>query len=79
MRWNSNTTLAPKAAAVWRAISSMRRSIRSSTSSVKVRTVPWISQASGTTLVASPAWIIVTEMTAASIGFLLRVTMVWKA
>ena len=54
----------------------MRSSIRSSTSSVKVRTVPWISQVSGTTLVASPVWIMVTEMTPASTGFLFRVMMV---
>ena len=39
---------------------------------VKVRTVPWISQLSGITLVASPAWIIVTEITPVSIGRLLR-------
>ena len=57
----------------------MRFSIRSSTSSVKVRTVPCSSQLSGTTLVASPAWIMVTEITPASIGFLLRLMMVWKA
>src|SRR5574337_534424 len=57
----------------------MRRSTRFSTSSVKVRTVPWISQLSGTTLVASPVWLIVTEITAVSIGRLLRVTIVWKA
>ena len=57
----------------------MRASIRSSTSSVKVRTVPWISQDSGTTLVASPVWIMVTEITPASMGRLLRVMMVWKA
>ncbi len=54
----------------------MRRSIRSSTSIVKVRTVPWISQLSGTTLVASPVWIMVTLITPASTGFLLRVMMV---
>ena len=46
---------------------------------VKVRTVPWISQDSGTTLVASPVWIMVTEITPASMGRLLRVMMVWKA
>ena len=46
---------------------------------MKVRTVPWNSQWSGITLVASPAWIIVTEMTPASIGFLLRLMMVWNA
>ena len=57
----------------------MRASIRSSTSSVKVRTVPWISQLSGTTLVASPVWIIVTDTTPASTGLTLRLTMVWKA
>ena len=57
----------------------MRFSIRSSTSSVKVRTVPRISQLSGTTLVASPVWIIVTEITPASIGRLLRLMMVWNA
>jgi hypothetical protein len=34
---------------------------------------------SGITLVASPAWIMVTEITPVSIGFLLRVMMVWKA
>ena len=56
----------------------MRVSIRSSTSSVKVRTVPWISTESGTTLVASPAWIIVTERTPGSSGRLLRETIVWK-
>jgi hypothetical protein len=57
----------------------MRFSIRSSTSRVKVRTVPWSSQLSGTTLVASPVWIMVTLITPASIGFLLRLMMVWKA
>ena len=57
----------------------MRCSIRSSTSVVKVRTVPRISQRSGTTLVASPVWIIVTEITPVSSGRLLRVMMVWKA
>jgi hypothetical protein len=31
------------------------------------------------TLVASPAWIMVTEITPASTGFLLRLMMVWKA
>ncbi len=54
----------------------MRFSIRSSTSTLKVRTVPCSSQKSGTTLVASPAWIMVTEMTPASIGLLLRLMMV---
>ena len=44
-----------------------------------MRTVPRISQLSGTTLVASPVWIIVTEITPASIGRLLRLMMVWKA
>ena len=44
-----------------------------------MRTVPCISQLSGTTLVASPVWIIVTEITPASIGRLLRLMMVWKA
>jgi hypothetical protein len=53
-------------------MSRMRRSIRSSTLALKVRTVPSISQLSGMTLVASPAWIMVTEITAASIGRLLR-------
>src|SRR6478735_3170122 len=57
----------------------MRCSIMSSTSVVKVRTVPCSSQLSGITLVASPAWIMVTEITAASIGLVLRLTMVWKA
>ncbi len=57
----------------------MRCSMRSSTSSVKVRTVPCISQLSGTTFVASPVWIIVTEITPASIGRLLREMMVWNA
>ena len=33
----------------------------------------------GTTLVASPVWIMVTEITPASMGRLLRVMMVWKA
>ena len=46
---------------------------------MKVRTVPSSSQKSGTTLVASPARIIVTEITAASIGRLLREMMVWNA
>ena len=45
---------------------------------MKVRTVPRISQLSGTTLLASPVWIMVTEITPASTGFLLRVMMVWK-
>jgi len=54
----------------------MRRSIRSSVSKVKVRTVPCSSQASGMTLVASPAWIMVTEITPASTGLRLRETMV---
>ncbi|MCY1539199.1 hypothetical protein D9M68_747730 [compost metagenome] len=44
-----------------------------------MRTVPWITQWSGTTLVASPVWIMVTEITPASNGFLLRVMMVWNA
>ena len=57
----------------------MRRSIRSSTSVVKVRTVPSMTQVSGTTLVASPVWIIVTEITPVSMGRLLRLMMVWKA
>ena len=57
----------------------MRFSIRSSTSNEKVRTVPCSSQLSGTTLVASPVWIMVTEITPASTGFLLRLMMVWKA
>ena len=77
MKWTAQW--ASKAAQVLSAMTFMRRSTRSSTSVVKVRTVPWISQKSGTTLVASPAWIMVTEITAVSIGFLLRVTMVWKA
>ena len=41
--------------------------------------MPCSSQKSGTTLVASPAWIMVTEMTAGSMGRLLRVMMVWNA
>ena len=57
----------------------MRCSIRSISSCVKVRTVPCRSQKSGTTLVASPAWIIVTEITPGSTGRRLRVMMVWKA
>ena len=57
----------------------MRRSIRSSTSGVKARTVPWSTQSSGITLCASPAWIIATEITPASSGCVLRVRMVWKA
>ncbi|MNY63438.1 hypothetical protein D3C86_2003970 [compost metagenome] len=44
----------------------------------KVRTVPCSSQLSGTTLVASPACTMVTEITPASTGFLLRLMMVWK-
>ena len=60
-------------------MSRMRCSIMSSTAMLKVRTVPWISQLSGTTLVASPVWIMVTLITPASTGFLLRVMMVWKA
>jgi hypothetical protein len=54
-------------------------SIMSSTSSEKVRTVPVSSQLSGITLLVSPAWMVVTEITAASVGFILRVRMVWKA
>ena len=57
----------------------MRCSIRSSTGSVNVRTVPSMSHESGTTLVASPVWIVVTEITPVSVGFLLRVMMVWNA
>ena len=76
---NSNSHSASNAAQVLSATTFMRRSIRSSSSSVKVRTVPWISQLSGTTLVASPAWIMVTEITPGSIGRLLRLTMVWNA
>lgn len=56
----------------------MRRSIRSSTSSVKVRTVPCSSTLSGTTFVASPAWTMVTETTPASMGLTLRLTMVCR-
>src|SRR6218665_44044 len=56
----------------------MRFSIRSRTSMVKARTVPRSSQLSGTTLVASPACTMVTEITPASTGFLLRLMMVWK-
>ncbi|MNY20428.1 hypothetical protein D3C86_1539060 [compost metagenome] len=59
--------------------SSMRRSIRSSTGTVKVRTVPPIHAWSGTMLVASPAWNWVTEITAVSIGRLLRVMMPCRA
>jgi hypothetical protein len=58
------------------AISRMRCSIMSSTSKVNVRTVPRNSQLSGMTLVASPAWTMVTEITPASMGFLLRLMMV---
>ena len=54
----------------------MRASILSSTSTVKVRTVPSKVQLSGMTLVASPAWIMVTEMTPASMGLMLRLMMV---
>jgi len=57
----------------------MRCSIWSSTASEKVRTVPCSSQALGMTLVASPAWIMVTEITPASMGLRLRLMMVWKA
>ena len=46
---------------------------------MNVRTVPSTTQSSGTTLVASPAWIFVTEMTPVSSGCLLRVRMFWKA
>ncbi len=60
-------------------MSRMRCSIRSSTGSVNVRTVPSMTQESGTTLVASPVWIVVTEITPVSVGFLLRVMMVWNA
>ena len=56
----------------------IRVSIMSSSSVVKVRTVPCISQDSGITFVASPVWIIVTEITPVSIGFMLREMMVWK-
>ena len=79
MRTNSNSHFASCAAQVCSAICFMRRSMRSSTSVVKVRTVPCSSQLSGTTFVASPAWIMVTDTTPASIGFLLRLMMVWKA
>ena len=51
----------------------------SSTATLKVRTVPWISHTSGTTLVASPVWIIVTDTTAASTGLVLRLTTVCSA
>ncbi|MNT68778.1 hypothetical protein D3C72_2070350 [compost metagenome] len=78
MRTNSNSQVASCAAQVCSAIWRMRFSIRSSTSTVKVRTVPCSSTLSGTTLVASPAWIMVTEITPASTGFLLRLMMVWK-
>lgn len=61
--------------AIWR----MRDSIMSSTSIEKVRTVPVSSQLSGITLLVSPAWMVVTEITAESVGFILRVRMVWKA
>ena len=57
----------------------MRRSIRSSTSSEKVRTVPRISAESGTTLMASPVWIMVAEITPGSMGRRLRVMMVCQA
>src|SRR3984885_13507605 len=51
----------------------------SSLSPLKVRTVPCSSQLSGTTLIASPARSIVTEMTAGSVGRLLRAMMLWNA
>ena len=73
---NSNSQVAPKAAQVCSATAFMRCSIRSSSSKVKVRTVPCSSHESGTTLVASPAWIMVTEITPGSTGRRLRVMMV---
>ncbi|HEX4024495.1 MAG TPA: hypothetical protein VHX52_07305 [Steroidobacteraceae bacterium] len=79
VRWNENSQVASNASQVAAAICRIRRSIRSSTAGVKARAVPCSSQRSATTLVASPARIIVTEMTPASIGRLLRVMMVWKA
>ncbi len=41
--------------------------------------MPDSSQLSGITLLVSPAWMVVTEITAESVGFILRVRMVWKA
>jgi hypothetical protein len=79
LRLKLKSQLAPNAAQVCSATCRMRCSIRSSVSMLKVRTVPWISQASGTTLVASPAWIMVTLITPGSMGLRLRVMMVWKA
>ena len=49
------------------------------TSAVKVRTVPSMVQVGGITLMASPACSRVMDSTAVSTGFLLRLTMVWKA
>ena len=43
-----------------------------------VRTVPSMTQRSGITLSASPAWIFVTEITQASVGWTFRETIVWK-
>ena len=57
----------------------MRCSTRSSTSIEKVRTVPCSVQLSGMMLVASPASSMVTEITAASAGRVLREITVWKA
>ena len=48
----------------------MRLSIRSSTSMVKVRTVPDQLASSGITLVRLPAWILVIDSTAASMRLL---------
>ena len=57
------------------AISRIRASMVSSTSRVKVRTVPSSVQVSGMTLLASPARKIVTLMTLSSMGLRLRLTM----
>ena len=57
----------------------MRASIRSRISGFSVRTVPAISAVSAMTLVASPAWNLVTETTADSTGSTERETMVCSA
>jgi len=71
---NFSPALAPCARAVNSATCRIRCSNRSVTASSNVRTVPPTVATSGITLVASPAWIIVTDSTAESIGFLARVT-----
>jgi hypothetical protein len=78
LRVNSKSHCASKAAQVCVGESLHAPFDRSVTSSLKVRTVPSTVQRSGTTLPASPPWIIVTDSTAVSIGRLLRLTMVCR-